>query len=986
MENSLVCGKYRLGEQIGSGPGWMGFLGKDESGTTASVRIFDSPGLDTSVLRRVEAVKEKLESVPEHYYSTWLDVCEHEGAAVVISRLVSGKSLAERINAEGPLPFEESIELAYGLASYLNVLHEAGLLQGYFNAGELVCEDESPVPVAANPAAASCLDLAAVINSDIPPDEAGLAPELFNGGSADSCSDVYALGAVLYQALTAHVVPKPDFFPEKTRIVTWLPGRLRSDIPDALDQLIGGCLHPERENRITNPAEVLSCLEKLRQQPEDPARSKTMGMEDALVGQTLGAYRLVERLGQGGMASVYKGFEPALNRYVAIKVLPQYFASDPNFTARFHREAKAVAQLAHPNIVPIYSFGEDNGITYIAMQLVHGGSLKYGSGDRIEFREALQLLIPIARALGYAHQHGVIHRDVKPSNVLISEDGWPMLADFGLAKMVEGSSEKLTGTGVGMGTPMYMSPEQGQGVDVDHRSDIYSLGIMLYELVTGDVPFRADTPMAIVIKHMTAPMPMPRNLNPDIPEAVEAIILKAAAKEKADRFQTAEEMVEAMERVLAGSPLSENLRTELAKPSASAPAKQTSSQKKKPRRKLKLFQWVLFPILGIMAACLLGIVLMGVFDICPPQGPWPQPPWCEGSPFQFSFGPVTPVEQSPILEPVEQVEPVEPAVAEGQDPLTPELRLKICQITDTGGVDDKSFNASAWKGVEDAVAELGVEGKVLESQQQTDFEKNINAFIEEGCDLIIPVGFLLADATAAAAEADPDQMFAIVDVDWVVLDNVANLTFQTDEAAFMAGYLAAAMTQTGTVGTFGGLQIPTVTIFMDGFYYGVQYFNEMKGANVEVLGWDPISQTGLFTNTFESTDEGRSMGESLMDEGADIILPVAGPVGLGTAAAVQDRGNAWIIGVDADWTLTAPEYTDVILTSVLKLIDTAVFDQVARVFDGTFEGGVITYTLADGGVGLASNGEIANIDEGLRNELEEIKSGIINGTISVSGE
>lgn len=331
-----------------------------------------------------------------------------------------------------------------------------------------------------------------------------------------------------------------------------------------------------------------------------------------------------------------------------------------------------------------------------------------------------------------------------------------------------------------------------------------------------------------------------------------------------------------------------------------------------------------------------------------------------------------------------------------EEPVVEETVLKICEVTDAGGVDDKSFNASAWKGVEDAVAEFGVEGKVLESQQQTDYEKNINAFLEEGCDLIVTVGFLLGDATSVAAAANPDVNFAIVDVDFwdwavdppvdMVFDNAAELMFQTDEAGFMAGYLAAAMTETGKVGTFGGVQIPPVTIFMDGYYYGVQYYNEVKGAAVEVLGWDPIAQIGLFTNNFESTDDGRAMGESLMDEGADIIMPVAGPVGLGTAAAVQARGNAWIIGVDADWTLTAPEYNDVILTSVLKLIDAAVYDQVKNLVDDTFSGGVTLYTLANGGVGLAQNGGISTISAELAAELADVEAGIIDGSISVSGE
>ena len=245
--------------------------------------------------------------------------------------------------------------------------------------------------------------------------------------------------------------------------------------------------------------------------------------------------------------------------------------------------------------------------------------------------------------------------------------------------------------------------------------------------------------------------------------------------------------------------------------------------------------------------------------------------------------------------------------------------VKACQVTDTGGIDDKSFNATAWAGVERAMEELDIEGKYLESQQQTDYEKNINAFIEEGCDLIVPVGFLLADSTAAAAEANPDANFAIVDVTYdPAISNVLGLGFSTDEAAFLAGYLAAGMTQTGKVGTFGGIAIPTVTIFMDGYARGVAYYNEQKGTNVEVLGWDPAAQNGLFAGNFESTDDGRTLGQTLMGEGADIIMPVAGPVGLGTAEAVATAGNAWVIGVDTDWTVSAENYKDIVLTSVVK--------------------------------------------------------------------
>jgi len=337
-------------------------------------------------------------------------------------------------------------------------------------------------------------------------------------------------GAHMYESLTGQAAPQPELSPEGTMVVTWMPGQLREDIPDALDELVGKCIHPDRAGRTTHIQEVLEAFTDLHAARDKNTHTRTLGLEDALVGQTLGPYRLVERMGQGGMASVYRAYEAGLDRYVAVKVLPQFLANDPNFSARFTREAKAVAQLEHPNIVPIYSFGETNGISYIAMQLIKGGSLKHKRGNRMEYQDAFALILPITRALGYAHKQEIIHRDVKPSNVLVREDGWPLLADFGLARMAESSSEKLTGTGVGMGTPMYMSPEQGQGKGVDHRTDIYSLGIMLYELITGDVPFHADTPMAIVIKHMTAPMPMPCSLIDDLPEDVEALILKATAR------------------------------------------------------------------------------------------------------------------------------------------------------------------------------------------------------------------------------------------------------------------------------------------------------------------------------------------------------------------------------------------------------------------------------------------------------------------------
>jgi basic membrane protein A len=336
---------------------------------------------------------------------------------------------------------------------------------------------------------------------------------------------------------------------------------------------------------------------------------------------------------------------------------------------------------------------------------------------------------------------------------------------------------------------------------------------------------------------------------------------------------------------------------------------------------------------------------------------------------------------APVVEPTKPPEPTAAPPTAVPPTAEPAKVYKICQVTDTGGIDDKSFNATAWKGVTDSIAQFGVEGKYLESQQQTDYEKNINAFIEDRCDLIITVGFLLGDATKALAEANPDQKFSIVDYAYdPVIPNVLGQVFATDQAAFMAGYVAAAATKTGKVAAFGGIQIPTVTVFMDGFWYGVKYYNEKHGTNVEVLGWDPATQTGSFTGNFESLDDGRTLGQTFLDEGADIIMPVAGPVGQGTAAAVQERGNAWIIGVDNDWTLTVPQFKDVILTSVLKKMDATTVEAVKMVIDGTFQGGVIVGLLENKGVDIAPVPD-AVMTDALKAELEEVRAGIIAGTI-----
>jgi basic membrane protein A len=329
-------------------------------------------------------------------------------------------------------------------------------------------------------------------------------------------------------------------------------------------------------------------------------------------------------------------------------------------------------------------------------------------------------------------------------------------------------------------------------------------------------------------------------------------------------------------------------------------------------------------------------------------------------------------------------------------------KIKVGEVTDLGGVDDKSFNALGWKGVTDAMAQLGIDGKYLESNQQSDYAKNIQQMLTEKSDLIITVGFLLGVDTATAAKANPDQKFAIIDYTYpdcypgavegkdcgssVDLPNVRGLAFQTDQAGMMAGYLAAGMTKTGTVGTFGGIQLPTVTIFMKGYQAGVKYYNTQHSATVKVLGWDDATQKGLFTGNFTSTDDGKSFATNLVQEGADIIMPVAGPVGLGSAAYCQTSTKCLIIGVDTDWFVSANEYASIELSSVQKKIDVAVFSTIKDVVDGKFTGGTVTYKLADGGVDLAPFHNFdSQVPQTLKDEIAKLKTDIVSGAVTVDG-
>ncbi len=272
-----------------------------------------------------------------------------------------------------------------------------------------------------------------------------------------------------------------------------------------------------------------------------------------LVGQSLGQYHILERIARGATSTVYKAYQEKLDRYVAIKVLSPHFIDEEGFLERFHQEARAVARLDHPNILPVYDFDQVGDAVFIVMKYVTSGTLRDVIHGPMEVRPVMELATQIGLALGYAHRQGVIHRDVKPGNILIADDHWALLTDFGLAK-IRASSRHLTASGMGVGTPDYMAPEQAQGQPVDGRTDLYSLGVMLYEMLTGRLPFDAESGMAVVVKHITEPPRPPRDLCPEIPAAVELVILKSLEKNPDDRYPTAEAMIAALARAVGPQP------------------------------------------------------------------------------------------------------------------------------------------------------------------------------------------------------------------------------------------------------------------------------------------------------------------------------------------------------------------------------------------------------------------------------------------------
>ena len=342
-------------------------------------------------------------------------------------------------------------------------------------------------------------------------------------------------------------------------------------------------------------------------------------------GDQVGPYKIIEKLGQGGMATVYKAYHAGLDRYVALKVLHSDLTEDPTFTVRFQREARLVAKLDHPNIVAVHDFAEHDGYPYLVMKYIEGETLKARLGHGpLTTEEISNVVNSVGSALAYAHQEGILHRDIKPSNVLIAKDGHIYLADFGLARIAQSGSSTISSDAV-MGTPQYISPEQAIGKsDLDDGTDIYSFGVMLYEMVVGQVPYSADTPFSIIYDHIHSPLPLPRLINPSVPESVERVLLKALAKERSERYATVTDLVAAFKSAweAAGVPMQgtaiklprqlRQVATDAKKPVEAEAVQKANDVANLKRDKSKPWPWVFLAGGLVLAAC---CILAGVLSL-----------------------------------------------------------------------------------------------------------------------------------------------------------------------------------------------------------------------------------------------------------------------------------------------------------------------------------------------------------------------------------
>jgi basic membrane protein A and related proteins len=762
-----------------------------------------------------------------------------------------------------------------------------------------------------------------------------------------------------------------------------------------------------------------------------------------LVGQTLGGrYQIQSLIGQGGMASVYKAYDPNLRRAVAIKVIHPHLANNPEFFHRFEEEATSVAKLRHPNIVDVFDFNHEGEIYYMVMEFVMGETLQTrlhrlnASKRRLNVNEAVLFTEEVCDAAFYAHQRGMIHRDIKPANIMLDVNGKAILMDFGIARMVGGSQH--TATGAVLGTVLYMSPEQIQGLQIDGRADIYSIGITLFEMLSGKPPFEADSAMTLMMMHLNDPVPNLQEIHPDTPIELVTIINKALAKRRDDRFQTAGDMESALRKwseplqktsatVSPPAPIitrvEDTEKTLLETSGVLTPTKEPSKpmipgihcaatrQESPPTLIDKTTQAAEYnatikvgsiPVRGplegkkrrvwipILSVLLILILVGGGYFAYTRlllgggvKSPTTVPTTASIAvlpPSATPFADVQPTHtiQQPIFNDTATKTPVFPPV----------VTLKVGLVTDGGKITDKSFNQSAWEGILKAHAAGNADFiQYIETSNAQDYDKNIDSFASDGYNVVVTVGFNLADATYVAAMKYPKIYFIGVDqmlgkddkhLNWP-LPNMISIVFNEDQSGFMVGALAAMMSATHKIGAVCGADsIPAVWRFGEGYKAGAGYADDKNGTNTEV-SVVYHNEVGI-EMAFSDPAWGAMIANLLIDQGVDIIFGCGGETGNGAVNAAAQR-NIYVIGVDTDQYFTLPEAASRLLSSAIKLEAEPIATLIGLAKEGKFP----STGIFQGPSGYAPYHELeSKVPEEVKFEMEAIMKDLNDGTLKTN--
>jgi serine/threonine-protein kinase len=667
-------------------------------------------------------------------------------------------------------------------------------------------------------------------------------------------------------------------------------------------------------------------------------------------------YRVASLLGQGGFGAVYRGWDITLSRPCAIK---ENFDTSDEARRQFLREATVLANLTHPNLPRVNDhFVIEGQGQYLVMDFIRGDDLEKIVANRgcIDPAQAVDWIDQVLDALNYLHTRPqpVIHRDIKPANIKITPEGRAMLVDFGLVKIYD--PHLRTTAGARAITAGFSPPEQyGQAV-TDARTDIYALGATLYMLLTGTPPVES------VLRITQDDLPAAHLLNPAVPEALSQVISKAMELRPAQRFQTAKEFQKALEAAIPVTvplPVNESVITAGPGPSipqvastmhvAAPPAKPVVVPPAKVKKRNTL-PWALGIGTGILVLGFIFLVLS--FLIRPQKG-----------------NPVSETTPSPVT----QIAGLKNA------------DIKVC-VLGNESTDIYGYNSITWEGAHTAQEkfEVSIDYLQADTSQSDPYGPVVQKAIDIDCNLIIGNSFLWADAILKISPQYPNQLFGLVDSSFEhSLSNVLDSWFEISQSGFLAGYLAASQTKTGVVATFGGMDIPMVTHYMNGFALGVEAFNKSTDAGVKVLGWDSKNLQGTITGDFSNKDKGYEVAKQYIHQGADIIFPVAGVENVGAMQLCNESEKCRIIACDMDATQLYPEYADIILASAVKNFTVFVVNATEMLVNNKFAGGTWIGNLQNNGVDLVINPKYSSqVSEELLDKMEGIRKSLISGEIN----